>query len=442
MRTARQRTIAYNIAVTLLAGVWKPEAMARRLASYLGPRRRKAQRLFIAELRTSVGPAQPPSAAALAKLVLAAPAFATATAPLASRHAPLRMILRQPRFAAVPPVVDVDVPKLPTSGDVARWLAIPLEQLDWFTDARRQHGRTAIPDLQHYTYVFVPRAHKPPRLIEAPKPRLKTMQRRILRDIVGRVPTHDAAHGFVAGRSCLSGADRHTGAHVVVCLDLADFFLTTPVGRVLALFRGLGYPDAAARVLTGLCTTVTPQSVLDRVPRPARHTRAAMQRYGEPHLPQGAPTSPALANLVAWRLDVRLTGLARSYGAVYSRYADDLTFSGDAELRSKAASLIDAVAGIVEDEGYALNERKTRVMTRAGRQQVTGIVVNEHRNVARDAYDTLKAILHNCRRNGLDAENRDGHPDFRAHLAGRVGWVESVNPQRGRRLRVLLDGIA
>ena len=151
------------------------------------------------------------------------------------------------------------------------------------------------------------------------------------------------------------------------------------------------------------------------------------------------PPSPALANLVAWRLDVRLAGLARSFGAVYTRYADDMTFSGDAEFASKSASLVDAVATIVGDEGYRLNQRKTRVMTQASRQQVTGIVVNEHLNVPRASYDALKAILTNCRRNGLDAENRDGHADFRAHLAGRVGWVESLNPARGRRLRAILD---
>ena len=442
MRTTRQRTIAYNVAVTLLAGTWTPSAMARRLATYLGAATRKSQMLLVREIFDRLGERYPPSAADLAKHVLAAPAFDRATGPVQRRHAPLRMVLRSPRFAPVPPVVDVDVPKLPTSGDVARWLAIPLEQLDWFTDARRQHGRTAIPDLQHYTYFFRVRAHKSPRLIEAPKPRLMTMQRRILRDIVGRVPAHDAAHGFVTGRSCISGAQVHAGAAVVVCLDIADFFLTTPVGRVLALFRCLGYPDAAARVLTGLCTTVTPESVLDRLPHPARHTREAMRGYRAPHLPQGAPSSPALANLVAWRLDLRLSGLARSYGAVYSRYADDLTFSGDTELGPKVASLVSAVAGVVDDEGYALNERKTRVMTRSRRQQITGIVVNDHLNIARDSYDTLKATLHNCRRNGLDAENRDGHPDFRAHLEGRVGWVESVNPARGRRLRGLLAGIA
>ena len=83
----------------------------------------------------------------------------------------------------------------------------------------------------------------------------------------------------------------------IVSLDIADFFLTTSLGRVHALFRSLGYPHAAARMLTRLCSTVTPGTVFDRMTKPARHTRAALRRYTEPHLPQGAPTSPALAHL-------------------------------------------------------------------------------------------------------------------------------------------------
>ncbi len=231
------------------------------------------------------------------------------------------------------------------------------------------------------------------------------------------------------------------GAAAIVCFDIADFFLTTPLGRVHALFRSLGYPHAAARMLTRLCSTMTPEAILDRAPGPHRHARDELRDFREPHLPQGAPSSPALANLVARRLDIRLTGLAASFGGIYTRYADDLTLSGNAEFARKTSSLIEAVAHVVEDEGYRLNDRKTRVMTPSRRQQITGIVVNVHPNVARVDYDRLKAILHNCRRNGLDAENRDGHPDFRAHLEGRVGWVESLNPARGRKLRAMLDGI-
>jgi hypothetical protein len=97
---------------------------------------------------------------------------------------------------------------------------------------------------------------------------------------------------------------------------------------------------------------------------------------------------------------------------------------------------------IVRDEGFTLNVAKTRIMRRSGRQRVTGIVVNHHVNVPRAAFDILKATLHNCVKNGPAAENRAGLRDFRAHLDGRVSWVENVNPTRGKRLRQVFDEIA
>lgn len=441
MRTARHDLIANNVAATLLAGVWSARAMERRLGTLLGRATRKSQKQLVAVIVASVDVKRRPSTADLAQIIIELTAFERAAAHLLRREAPIHMVLNPPAFAPAGHIAKAEVPPLATPGDVARWLGLPVEQLEWFTDERRQHGRTAIPILQHYTYAWRSKAFGPPRLIEAPKPRLKTMQRRILREILDHVPAHGAAFGFVAGRSCRDGAEPHVQSALVARFDIADFFPTTSIGRVYALFRSLGYPHAAARTLTGLCSTSTPASVLARVPRPARQTRDALRAYGEMHLPQGGPTSPALANLVAWRLDVRLSGLARSFGAIYTRYADDLTFSGDHAFAAKANSLAAAVASIVEDEGYRLNERKTRFMAPSGRQLVTGIVVNAHANVGRHSYDALKATLHNCRRHGLQAENRDGHPDFRAHLEGRVGWVESVNPDRGRRLRAILDMI-
>jgi hypothetical protein len=99
------------------------------------------------------------------------------------------------------------------------------------------------------------------------------------------------------------------------------------------------------------------------------------------------------------------------------------------------------VGAIALEEGFAVQHRKTRVMRRGVRQQVTGIVINVHSNVARDRYDVLKATLHNCVRHGPDAENRAGHDDFRAHLAGRVAHVAMLNPARGVRLQALLERI-
>jgi len=152
-------------------------------------------------------------------------------------------------------------------------------------------------------------------------------------------------------------------------------------------------------------------------------------------LPQGAPTSPALANLAAFSLDRRLEGLAGKLGACYTRYADDLVISGRPGLASHSTRVGQIVAEIARDEGFRLNESKTRVMSRAGRQLICGIVVNEHPNTTRHSYDELKAILHNAARHGAAAENREHHPEFRAHLLGRIAWVEQLNPARGRKLR-------
>ena len=100
-----------------------------------------------------------------------------------------------------------------------------------------------------------------------------------------------------------------------------------------------------------------------------------------------------------------------------------------------------AVAAIVHEEGFRLNERKSQLMSRAGRQRLCGVVVNDHPNVSRREFDTLKAILHDAATHGPAVANRRGLPDFRAHLLGRVAWVESVNPRRGAKLRRRFDEI-
>ena len=134
--------------------------------------------------------------------------------------------------------------------------------------------------------------------------------------------------------------------------------------------------------------------------------------------------------------------LFRSLGANYTRYADDIAFSGDEVFSERARTLLHVATEIVESEGFVVNARKTRLMRRGARQQVTGIVVNDHLNVPRPSYDALKAVLHNCARHGPAAQNRDGVPDFRAHLDGRVAWVEAVNPSRGAKLRRIFEAIA
>jgi hypothetical protein len=236
----------------------------------------------------------------------------------------------------------------------------------------------------------------------------------------------------------------HVAQPFVLTLDLAEFFPSITAARVGALFRTAGYPESVARLLAGLCTNRVPAYVWSDRGSPLEGQELWRMRrlYGQPHLPQGAPSSPALANLAAYRLDARLARLATALGAGYTRYADDLTFSGGNDLARAARRVIIRVAAIAQEEGFAVQPRKTRVMRPGVRQRVTGIVINAHPNVARECYDLLKATLYNCVRNGPTAENRSEHPDFRAHLAGRIAHVAMLNPARGHRLQALFERIA
>ncbi len=332
------------------------------------------------------------------------------------------------------------VPEIVSPGDLAAFLEMGAGQLAWFADARRLERTVAHERLRHYRYAVLSRPGRPVRVIERPKRRLKEAQRRILHEILDWIPVHEAAHGFTRGRSVRTHAREHIGQDVVIRLDLEDFFPSIAAGRIFGIFRTAGYPESVAHSLTALTTNTVPVAVWETLPRPAgaaavvAHHRLG-RRLATPHLPQGAPTSPALANLAALGLDRRLTGLAGSLEITYTRYADDLTFSGPARLIGAAGTLRRAVADIAREEGFRVNRDKTVLATRAGRQRVCGVVVNDHLNVPRAEYDLLKAILHNARVDGPGSQNRQMLPNFREHLLGRVAWIDSLNPDRGQKLR-------
>lgn len=332
------------------------------------------------------------------------------------------------------------LPSLPSLGDLARLLNIETDDLGWFADQWRL-GSSVQPRLRHYHYRWVAKRSGGWRLIEIPKQRLRHLQHTILRNILDHVPAHAAAHGFQRGRSCLTHASLHAGRRVVVRMDLKDFFPGIPASRIEALFVKLGYPATVGAALARLCTTRTPADAFRDSEAGASFTWAQRHALRSPHLPQGSPCSPALANLCAWRLDLRLSALAASMGAVYSRYADDLAFSGGPELERASGQFHVQVAAIAIEEGFNINTRKTRLMRAGVRQQLTGLVVNSHPNLPRAQFDTLKAILTNCLRRGPQSQNRDGHADFRAWLTGKVEWARSVNPARGARLQRLLAAI-
>ncbi len=276
-----------------------------------------------------------------------------------------------------------------------------------------------------YVEFEIPKAKGGTRKIAAPRTPLRKVQRKILDDILAKVPLHDAAHGFVPNRSTVTNATPHRGAAIVLKLDLKDFFPTVHYRRVKGLFEYLGYNEEVSATLAGL-TTYRPKLDNGHVVWPGV-------------LPQGAPTSPAIANLVSRRLDARLGKLAEKYGATYTRYADDLTFSfqrEDPEVR--LGRFLWWVDGICQQEGFTERADKRRVLRNKHQQRITGLVVNDKVNIPRVDRRRFRAILHNCARHGLASQAKD-HADFPAYLAGYAAYVHMVDPVLGKQY---LDEVA
>jgi RNA-directed DNA polymerase len=368
----------------------------------------------------------------------------TAAHPEVKGHFPFHETMRAPPHG----LEHISLPSLDTPGDLAEWLGVSLTELDWFADIAGWGGGSPAEPLRHYRYQWLKKTNGGVRLLEIPKPRLRAIQRKILREILDLVPAHAAAHGCVPLHSISTNAAVHAGNSMVVRLDLSDFFTSISGTRVLALFQALGYPCETARHLTGLVTHCAPWAVVNSVPcvenatsEAQRRRKAWARRLTQKHLPQGAPTSAALANLGAYRLDLRLAGAAKASHANYTRYVDDLFFSTQVVGSDRARRFAQMAYTIILEEGFVPNTRKTLIMSHARAQYVTGLVVNEHPNVPRRDYDRLKAVLTNCVRHGIDSQNREARPNFWAHLVGRVSYVQQANPARGAKLRALLNAI-
>jgi retron-type reverse transcriptase len=357
---------------------------------------------------------------------------------------------RRARGRRIPPApiqmadrVRPSVPPIDNETELAHRLGIDVHALTWFADVKGLQRRARPGPLHHYRYLWRPGRNGRARLLEAPKPRLREIQRTLLDQVLGPIAVHPAAHGFVPGRSAVTAAQAHLNARIVISMDLSSFFSNLTADRVYAVFRAAGYPQPVAFQLTGLCTTRTPISVLRQMPL-AENGFRLRTLLRQAHLPQGAPTSPALANLIVAGLDRRLAGYALACDLVYTRYADDLTFSlpSRSARRIDPSRIVDAVTDIVRDERLSVAPDKTRVRRDHQRQVVTGIVVNQHPNLPRDEFDRLKALLHNAVQHGPESQNRSGEADFRSHLLGRIAWVEQLNPARAHRLRASFDRIS
>jgi RNA-directed DNA polymerase len=282
--------------------------------------------------------------------------------------------------------------------------------------------------VDHYVRFSIRKKTGGLREISAPMPRLKRAQYWIMANILNPLEAHDAAHGFRAKRSILTNARPHVGRRTVINMDLKDFFPTISYGRVKGFFVNLGYPEKVAAPMALICT----DAERDKVEIDGRIWSVAR---GNRRLPQGAPTSPAIANIIANRLDRRMIGAARKHGFTYTRYADDMTFSGDAEPSSTAVSrLMWQLGKIAEAEGFTFNAKKTRVMGAGARQDVTGLVVNAKPAVAREERRRFRAWLHHAEaavRDGTAVPEWTNGKGISSDALGFAGYLAMVDAKHG-----------
>lgn len=380
----------------------------------------------------------PPPLAVLEKFIATDNEFRLAVKLKNIKSLRLGKLLRGKPLAAVfwktPPIKD--------SRRLAKWLGLTDCELDWLANLSIPRTQSEPSRTRHYVYTWIRKRSTGQRLIESPKIRLKQVQRQILHGLLSQIHPHPAANGFCPGRNVLTYVQPHVAHSFCLKMDLKDFFPSIQFGRIQGLFRSAGYSKEVARYLAALCSNAVDHDTIFRA-NCAPYTGASeiSRLYMPRHLPQGAPTSPAIANLIAYRFDARLTGLAEWIGASYTRYADDLLFSGGSKLARSAKRFATSVAAIAIEEGFQVQFRKTRFMHAAQRQQAAGVVINERTNLPRAEFDRLKAILFNCLRSGPESQNREGHPNFREHLQGRIEWASQLNPKKAEKLRAMFARI-
>jgi hypothetical protein len=252
------------------------------------------------------------------------------------------------------------------------------------------------------------------RIITAPLPRLKRLQRRLLANGFATVPLHEAAHGFRAGGSIVGNACPHVGKELVVNLDIENFFAATPYPLILRACRKLSAGRLSPRALLLL---------------------ADLCSYGGA-LPTGAPTSPAIGNIVLESVDKALGRAAARRGASYTRYADDLTFSGDGETHG----LIPFARRVLAQLGYRVARRKINLFRRGRRQMVTGLVVNDRTNWPRRLRRLLRAAVDRRRRGETPVWL--GRPLSDDQLRGLIAFLNLTQPAEASRLKARLAPVA
>jgi len=252
------------------------------------------------------------------------------------------------------------------------------------------------------------------RWIDAPLSPLIDVQSKILYKILYKFKQHKCCVGFTKNKSVRDGANIHLGSKVLLTMDLENFFNNIKTPTVYATIDHMAYKFR-----------INSKSKIDRIDSKEIHKLARIMTFKN-QVPQGAPTSPALANLVAYKLDMSLEKLAVENGCTYTRYADDLAFSNK-DKNFNIGQLISKVEKAVTSHGFAVNYKKTKIRRPHNRMTVTGVVINHKLTVPRWKWRNFRAQLHN-----LKMANSPISLEQYQQLRGYAEWIRSLHPMRGQ----------
>jgi retron-type reverse transcriptase len=260
-----------------------------------------------------------------------------------------------------------------------------------------------------YRRFTIPKKSGGKRIIEAPVNELRDAQREILYDVIYKHAPSKWCHGFRKARDIVTNAVPHVGAEIVLNIDLKDFFHQFDRTSVEKWF--IGSAKVQPEIAGYYADIVTKDGLL----------------------PMGAPTSPALSNLLSTGLDFHITNFLKGRDIVYTRYADDLTFSSKTE-KDTLPKIIPQIKRICKEHGVPVNEKKVHIMRRGRRMEVTGVVVNEKVNIPRTFYRETRAGVHNF---AMRVKDEGGawfdYAKFN-NLKGRVAHIHHLNPQKAKAL--------
>ena len=290
------------------------------------------------------------------------------------------------------------------------------------------------------------------RPISAPEPLLMTAQRWILHNVLTAVDNHPASFAYQGERSITDCAREHVGARWFVKMDVHDFFGTITEQQVYGVFRRLGYPALFSLELARLCTRVV-RSSSTRAPGYRYRSVPSYVSRSVGVLPQGGPTSGALANAVATRMDTILAGVARKRGLIYTRYSDDLIFSvsgptGENWDRTRSRNLISQVTAIATLSGFQIHTKKTRIVPPGARKVAVGLLVTDDGvRLLPEFRRQIEVHVRGVEKNGVrgHAEHRgfiDSHTMIN-YVGGCISFACAVEPRWAenmqRRWRVALE---